>query len=163
MGELGETVSSVRNLSDQLAKVAAMMSPDGQLAHTITNFHRTSEELQLVVSENRAQFRETMRNFTDASGTAKRLTTDREADLRKAIDNFASSAEKMDQLTGRLDSLRAVVQTVASRVEGGEGTLGKLIKDEQLYADLNSTVQSMKVLIEDVKKNPKKYFKFSVF
>jgi phospholipid/cholesterol/gamma-HCH transport system substrate-binding protein len=163
MGEMGETVSAVRGLAVRLEEVAGLLTPEGRLSKTIDNFSRTSEELQLVVTENRAQVNQTMRNFASASGTVKRLTTDRETDLARAMDSFSRSADKMDLLAGRLDSLRAVIQTVATRVEGGEGTLGKLVNDEKLYADLNSSVKSMKELIEDVKRNPRKYFKFSVF
>lgn len=163
MGELGETVSAVRGLSQNLEHVAGLLSPDGTLARTIGNFHRTSEELVLVVSENRAQVRETMQNFATASRTVKHLTTDRETELAQAMDRFASAAEHMDRLTARLDSLRAVIQTVANRVEQGEGTIGKLVRDERLYADLNDSVHSFKALIEDVKEHPRKYFKFSVF
>ena len=69
----------------------------------------------------------------------------------------------MDQLSGRLDSLRAVIHTTTSRVERGEGTLGKLIKDDQLYAELHDSVQSLKELIEDIRAHPKKYLKISFF
>jgi phospholipid/cholesterol/gamma-HCH transport system substrate-binding protein len=163
MGELGETVSAVHGLSERLEDVAGLLAPEGKLAHTIDNFHRTSEELQLVVSENRAQVRETMGNFASASRSVKHLTTDREAELSRAMDNLASAAERMDRLAGRLDSLRAVIHVVASRVEQGEGTIGRLVRDEKLYADLNESVHSIKALIEDVKAHPRKYFKFSVF
>ena len=163
MGEMGETVEAVQALSVRMQEVAVMLSPQGALATTIDNFHRTSEELRLVVSENRASVRETMGNFASASRTARHLTTDREAELARAMDRFGSAAEKMDLLAGRLDSLRAVIHTVAGRVEGGEGTLGRLVNDEKLYNDLNESVRSVKALIEDVKAHPKKYFKFSVF
>lgn len=163
MGELGETVSSVRGLSEQLERVAGMLAPEGRLANTLENFHRTSEELELVVSENRARFRETMQNVTAASRTARRLTTDKEAELAGALDDFASSARTMERLTTRLDSLSAALQTVATRVERGDGTIGKLVNDEKLYTDLNASLQSVKTLIEEIKRNPRKYFKFSVF
>jgi phospholipid/cholesterol/gamma-HCH transport system substrate-binding protein len=163
MGEMAGTIESVRGLSEHLENVAAMLEPRGSLARTIENFQNTSEELHLVVSENRASVRETMKNFSDASRTARNLTTGREAELARAIDRFSAAAEKMDVLATRLDSLRTVIHTVAQKVEGGEGTLGKMVNDDQLYAELNASVKSMKALIEDVKAHPKKYFKFSVF
>jgi phospholipid/cholesterol/gamma-HCH transport system substrate-binding protein len=107
--------------------------------------------------------RATLQNFSDASATAKRLTAGRETELRRALDNFSSAAEKLDRLSGRLDSLRASIQTIASRVEKGDGTLGKLVNDEKLYTELNASVTSLRALIEDVKRNPKKYFKVSGF
>jgi phospholipid/cholesterol/gamma-HCH transport system substrate-binding protein len=163
MGQLGGTIEAVTDLSEQLRDVAVMLNRDDRLAKTIHSFNQTSEELRLTVSENRASLRTTLDNFASASRTAKALTTDREAQLRKALDDFSSAAEKMDHLSGRLDSLRAVIQGLSSKVARGEGTLGKLVTDDKLYADLNSSISSLKALIEDVKANPKKYFKFSVF
>ena len=163
MGQLGSTVEAVARLSERLDTVSEVLTRDGRLAGTIRNFSRTSEELRLAVSENRATLRDAIGNFASASQTAKRLTSGREAELAQTFDKFASAAEKMDVLAGRLDSLRAVVQSVSGRVERGEGTLGKLVNDDQLYADLYTSVRSLKTLIEDIKAHPKKYFKFSVF
>jgi len=163
MGQLGQTVSAVSDLSAQLSEVASTLQKDGQLDTALRNFRTTSEELRMAVEENRALFGETVRNFAATSRTAKSLTVDRETQLKKGIDDFASAAEKLDRLSGRLDSLRAVMQSLSSRVDRGEGTLGKLVTDEKLYDDLNTSVASLRALIEDVKRNPKKYFKFSVF
>ncbi len=163
MSQLSGTVDAVSTIAERLVPLAEALSrPDG-LTGTIGNFNRTSEELRLTVSENRSALHEVVENFAQASRTTKRLTTDREAELKQTLETFSSAAEKMDALTGRLDSLRAVIQTVTVRVERGEGTLGKLVNDDQLYADLNTSVQSLKSLIEDIKANPKKYLKISIF
>jgi phospholipid/cholesterol/gamma-HCH transport system substrate-binding protein len=163
MGSLGSTVDAVNTLSATLGKLATSISSEGKLQSTIHNFSETSEELRLAVSENRALLRSTMENFAAASKTAKTLTTDREAELRKSLEHFSSAAERLDHLTGRLDSLRMVVQRLATKVDRGDGTLGKLVNDERLYTELNASVTSLRALIEDVKANPKKYFKVSVF
>lgn len=163
MSELGETISAMAGLSTQLLEVTGSLRRNGQLSQTLRNFSATSEELKRTVTENRALLNETLRNFAAASRSAKSLTADREPQLRQAIDDFAATAQKMDRLTGRLDSLRAVMQRLSSRVDRGEGTLGKLVTDDKLYADLNTSIASLKSLIDDMRKNPKKYFKFSVF
>jgi phospholipid/cholesterol/gamma-HCH transport system substrate-binding protein len=162
MGQLSQTVDAVGALSVELKNLAGIVR-DGKLTGTIENFNHTSEELRLAVSENRAALRDALGNFAQASKTAKSLTTDREAQLRQTFDNVASAAEKMDRLSGRLDSLRIVLQSVSGRVARGEGTLGKLVQDDRLYAELNDSVRSFKVLIEDIKAHPRKYLKFSVF
>ena len=104
-----------------------------------------------------------MENFHAASKSAKALTTDREVQLRKALDNFSSAADKMDKLTGRLDSLRATIQSVTTKVDKGHGTLGKLVNDEKVYDELKSAVTELKLLIADVKANPKKYLTVKIF
>ena len=163
MGSLGGTVDAVLLLSVQLSKVAQSLSGDGQLSNTIQNFNRTSEELRLAVSENRAVLKATIGNFAAASNTAKHLTADREGELRATLDHFSSAAAKLDNLSGRLDSLSTVLKRLSTRVDDGQGTLGKLVQDDKLYDDLSASVQSLKSLIEEIKKNPKKYFKVSVF
>lgn len=163
MGRIGNSVEAVTALVEDLHDVTQQLKGGGQLAKTMQDFAATSHELRTLVSENRAALSATLQNFSDASKTAKSLTTDRQAQLGKAMDSFSSAAEKMDQLSGRLDSLRASAQTLTSRVNAGDGTLGRLVNDQRLYDDLSSSVSSLKGLIEDIKKNPKKYFKVSVF
>ena len=163
MADMGETVTAMTGLATQLRQVVGTLQRDGRLEKALANFTETSEELRRTVGENRALLNGTLRDFAAASKTARSLTSDREPQIRKAIDDFAASAEKMSQLTGRLDSLRASMQSLSTRIDRGEGTLGKLVTDDKLYDDLNTSVASLKVLIEDIQKHPKKYFKFSVF
>ena len=56
------------------------------------------------------------------------------------------------------------------RIERGEGTFGKLSKDDALYTSLNKTVENLngastdlRELLQDLKKNPKRYVKLSLF
>jgi phospholipid/cholesterol/gamma-HCH transport system substrate-binding protein len=156
MAQLGGTVDAVALLADRLVEVSDMLNQDGRLASTLKNFNRTSEELRLVVSENRAKLNETFDNLSSASKTAKALTTDKEAELKAMLDRFS-------ELSVRLDSLRVVIHSLATKVDSGEGTIGKLVNDDKLYTDLNESVTQLRFLIEDIKKNPKKYFKVSVF
>ena len=140
-----------------------MISANGELAQTLRNFRDTSRELQATVRENRAELRTTVKNFAASSKSVKAITVDREAQLRAAMDHFSSASERLDHLAVRLDSLRGAMQSVTTKVDRGQGTLGKLVNDDKLYTDLNSSVQSFKTLVEDIKKNPKKYLSVHIF
>lgn len=163
MASMGNTVTSVTELATQLRDLSRSIDENGQLTQTLANFRVTSEELRKVVTENRSALKSTLDDFSAAARTAKGLTTDREAELRRTLDQFSQAAENMNRLSGRLDSLRGSIQTMTTKVERGQGSLGKLVNDDQLYKDVNTSVQSLKFLIEDIKKNPKKYLKISVF
>ena len=58
--------------------------------------------------------------------------------------------------TARLDSILAVV-------ESGKGTFGRMMSDTLLYDDTAALMASMKRLMQQIEKDPKKYFKFSIF
>ena len=62
------------------------------------------------------------------------------------------------------------VETLSARTAKGEGSLGKLTTDDELYRRLNEAVNnmnqatlSMNRLVEDVQKNPRKYINLKVF
>jgi phospholipid/cholesterol/gamma-HCH transport system substrate-binding protein len=163
MAGMGATVDAITDLAAQLKKVADVMDKDGNLDKTMTNFRNTSEELKAAVTENRAVLKQTLANLNAASRSAKALTTDREAELAHTLDSFERSAVSMERLTSRLDSLRASLQTASNKIERGDGTLGKLINDPRLYDDAKASMVEFRLLIEDIRKNPKKYVNVKVF
>ena len=163
MASMGGAVDNVNRITTPLSRIADAMDKNGDLATAVRNFRETSENLKLAVQENRVSLRQALGDFAAMSKTARGLTTDREVQLRRTLDNFSQAADHMNQMAMRLDSLRASLQTITSRVEHGQGTLGKLVNDDRVYRDLNGSIQSLKALIEDIKANPKKYLKVSVF
>jgi phospholipid/cholesterol/gamma-HCH transport system substrate-binding protein len=163
MADVGRASGSVAVIARQLDSLAVAVNQGGGLTASIENFRRTSEELALAVAENRTALRTTMTNFSATSTSAKELVVDRQESLEAALDHFVSAAANLDRVSGKLDSLRASLQGAASRLDRGEGTLGRLMKDDRLYTDLEASVRGLRLLIADLKANPRKYFKLSVF
>lgn len=163
MAELGKSVGAISSIAGQLQKLATTLEKEGDFRRTVKNFDETSEQLKLAVQENRVLLRRTLEDFSSAARTTRGLTTDREAELRKTLDQFSQAAENMNRLSGRLDSLRATMQQVAGKVDRGDGTLGRLVNDDSLYIQVRNTTTSLQALIDDIKKNPKKYVHVSVF
>jgi phospholipid/cholesterol/gamma-HCH transport system substrate-binding protein len=163
MADVGRASGSVTAIARQLDSLAVSMNRGGGMAATVESFQRTSRDLEQAVAENRAALRTTMENFSATSTATKELVVDHQADLQQALDHFTSAAGNLDRVSGRLDSLRASLQGAASRLDRGEGTVGKLMTDERLYADLQGSVRELRALIADIKTNPRKYLRFSVF
>ena len=67
------------------------------------------------------------------------------------------------KLVASLEESLDNIQQITTALENGEGTMGKLMKDSTLYNRLNSTTDAAIQLLEDLKKNPKRYVHFSVF
>ena len=160
---VGGAIDAISELAQQLKALADALDKNGNLTSTLQNFHSTSEDLKATVAENRVLLRQTLTNLSAASKTAKSLTTDREAELRHTLESFERSAAGLERLTTRLDSLRASLQSVSSKVDRGDGSLGKLVNDPKLYDEARQTVSELKALIADIKANPKKYVNVKVF
>jgi phospholipid/cholesterol/gamma-HCH transport system substrate-binding protein len=63
----------------------------------------------------------------------------------------------------RLASSTAHADSILGAISAGRGTFGRLYADSTLYDDTKALMASMKRLMAEIEKNPKKYFKFSIF
>ena len=55
------------------------------------------------------------------------------------------------------------IADIADKINKGEGTIGMLIHNDSLYYQLEKSAADLNKLLEDIKKNPKKYVRFSLF
>ncbi|MBI3538961.1 MAG: MCE family protein [Candidatus Eisenbacteria bacterium] len=163
MGDVALTISAVTDLTAQLTQLAGTADKHGDVTSTLANVRGTSEELRAMVAENRKALSLAMNDFAATARATRALTADREAQLGKTLDHVSSAAEKFDRLSGRLDSLEASLRSVTGKIDRGEGTVGQLVNDRKLYTDLSATIDSLRSLVSDIKKNPKRYLRVSVF
>jgi phospholipid/cholesterol/gamma-HCH transport system substrate-binding protein len=70
--------------------------------------------------------------------------------------NDATLHQKLASGTARADSILGAISS-------GRGTFGRLYSDSTLYDDTKALMGSMRRLMAEIEKNPKKYFKFSIF
>ncbi len=110
-------------------------------------------------------------------GTIGRLMTDKELydranravkelnDLAIRLNNQNGTLVKLTDpaLYQRLEALTSRGEQLLNKVENGEGTIGKLVTKDELYTRADKLLSEMEEFLADVRKNPTKYFKFSVF
>jgi phospholipid/cholesterol/gamma-HCH transport system substrate-binding protein len=91
-------------------------------------------------------------------------------DLERATKRLDEITERASRVASSLERSAKSAEEVMGRLERGEGTLGKLTRDDALYKDASGAVKSLQqaanelsTLVADVRKNPKRYLKFSVF
>ena len=119
-----------------------------QMSHTATELAARMTDTQARVADRlihlAASFDSLSWRMQHGEGSLAQLMTS--GDLHR---NLASS-------TARMDSVMALM-------ESGHGSFGRLLADSTLYDDTRALMGSMKRLMAEIEKNPKKYFKFSVF
>ena len=63
----------------------------------------------------------------------------------------------------KVDRAMANVEQTTAKLNSNEGTLGLLMRDAELYNNMNATMQSADSLLIDLRQHPKRYVHFSVF
>ena len=74
-----------------------------------------------------------------------------------------SGVESAAQLAFRHHNPSTPLETILQRMERGEGTLGKLLKDDKLYSNMDRLMVNLDGLVVDLKENPKRYLNISIF
>jgi phospholipid/cholesterol/gamma-HCH transport system substrate-binding protein len=85
------------------------------------------------------------------------------ADLRKAAADLREVTEAASQNKVSMVQALQSADSILRRIERGQGTLGMLASDTMLYREATLTFQEARALIADIRNNPKKYLKVSVF
>jgi len=78
------------------------------------------------------------------------------ANLRSLSRAAAGQQQAFARIVARTDSMM-------ERIQSGQGTLGRLSRDTTLYTETLETVRTLRALLLDVQRNPRRYFQFSVF
>ncbi len=126
------------------------------------------KQLSAVTAEQRKQLQALMTSLNKSAQGVEKATSGPE--LQDAVKRLDALSQKLETLTESFDRSARSAETILGRVERGEGTLGRMSKDDSLYlnaneavVNLNHTIEEMKKLTEDIRKQPKKYFKLSLF
>lgn len=120
------------------------------LTATVSNFKKASGTLNSLLDGNKDKLDNT---FTNLDKMASNMAT--------ISDSLATLElnETMEQMQGTLKRFDNII----AGIENGEGSVGKLLKDDKLYDNLNGASLQMEQLLEDMKLNPKRYVHFSLF
>lgn len=129
---------------------AGLKKTIAELNSTLTSFKQLSFSANGLISKNDENIAIILENFKTTSQNLSQLSTElKEANLDDTLEN--------------LNKTVASLSTVLSAVENGEGSMGKLLKDDGLYNNLEGASLQLEQLLQDMKLNPKRYVHFSLF
>lgn len=95
------------------------------------------------------------------------LSAQRE-DFEVILNNFKVFSEDLaasdvSEAISQIDETMNSLDLVLTDINSGQGSLGKLVKDGQLYTDMSASMSQLELLLEDLREHPKRYVHFSLF
>ncbi len=163
MGKMGEIMDQLGRLVANLEGVLGTKWSRESMIQTIKNLEEISRDMSALLDRNKGKLNQTMDNLSSSSAELKRFVDDNKGKLQTTVDNFGEASAKLDNIVTALDTISISLKQLTSKIESGEGTLGQLISDTTLYEQIKETTQHVDDLILDIRKNPKKYLKVTVF
>lgn len=184
--EDGDTLRSSRNrdLMDMAGSELDFFKQ--KIAQVTGDLSRTLDNLNRLLESNEATISGTLTHLNDMTGDMAAVLSSEKNNLRAAVDNLTAFSEMLGQNAPRIDSIvgsvnrltaqlseeefaRRLTESVEglnalmARIEGGEGTLGRLMDDPALYDSLTVASGNLAALLADLKEYPGRYVHFSLF
>jgi phospholipid/cholesterol/gamma-HCH transport system substrate-binding protein len=168
--QLTPTLTKVRNTLDSLNSVFGSINglinseAKNNLQQTLANLNRASSALNGLLDNQTGPLARTLNNASDITAELKKNTEN----ITSTISNAKTASEKLAalQIQPTIDSLGALIsqlKVTVTKISSPNGTLGALISDKQLYNKLNDAILSAEILMDDLRKNPKRYVNLSIF
>ncbi len=165
---------------DQAVKnLQRSISDFSSVADRINTFAEQQTEIIGAVSRDVQQTSSLVRTTAKSlQATVARVdSATRDGQLSDIVQNTRAVSEGLLAAVGQLGEIVSVAHSnrgsveriiqgadsVISRLESQSGTLGKLVADSALYVEATQAIRELRSLVADIKENPRKYFKFSVF
>jgi phospholipid/cholesterol/gamma-HCH transport system substrate-binding protein len=93
----------------------------------------------------------------------KNAGTDFRKEMAETGQESRDSLAKVERAADQTAALAAKLDEIAGKIGRGEGSMGALVNDGTAVSNLQATLKELQTLLANISKNPKKYFKFSIF
>ena len=173
--------AGIDELKEQLASVIASVDTIGlslksafllndsansafMLKNTLVNLEASTRHLNAILAGSEGKVGNVVTQLEQLSSTLSQATPQ----INGIIENVNHISDSLAQSNIRalLTDAQATVanlNAVTTKIEQGNGTAGMLINNQELYQNVTNTMESLNVLLQDLKANPSKYVNITVF
>lgn len=166
---VGRIADLVEKVAQQLAGSIGSEEGGNNLRSTLKNLAEATEAINLTVRENRTVINETLRNVD-------RITSVNEPEINKILVNvrvitedvkqllaaqggkdgkngeLRDTVERVNRASQSLESALGHIDSVAGRIDRGEGTVGRLTKDEALINEVQGVAEGVNDYVDSLRR-----------
>lgn len=157
-----EIVDKLNSALDGINRVLSEKNTQ-ELSVTLANLRSISDNVDKVVGDESANLTRIIDNLAVLSASLKKMTPD----LERGASNLAVLSDTLRAQGPTLIASAAGsiynLNMILAKINSSQGSAGKLINETELYDNLNATIESLRLLMDDLKANPKKYINVTVF
>ncbi|MDG2475542.1 MAG: MlaD family protein [Flavobacteriaceae bacterium] len=134
-----------------------------------------NKETQNDIKESLNTLTSAVKAINNSSLIIEKTLTEKNTQINNSIDNIESITTNLSNVSKELNNFGIAgvlsnleksvdgINLIVSNLNSDNSSLGKLISNDDVYENLNLSIESLNLLINDIKTNPKKYVHFSVF
>jgi phospholipid/cholesterol/gamma-HCH transport system substrate-binding protein len=162
--QIADILKDVKAVTGTLKNTVGSDQGQAQIGEILKNLAEVTEQLNKTVRENREGVKQTIDNVNAITSTSKpeiqqillnvrvmteelRKMTEKGKDADGKGGEVRTTIERVERASASLESALAHADNVAARIDKGEGTVGRLTKDETLVNEVESVVEDVGELV----------------
>lgn len=160
-GGLDALQAKADTIAISLLRITKALESELVTSGTLRSLRETASGVNRVVDRILAAVDEQNKNITATLASIRGAVDS--AQFGRTSAALRETAAHADTMIAQLRSNSTQIQAVLARMERGEGTAGRVLTDSLLYKDVRRVIATTDSLLTDIKKNPRKYFNFSIW
>jgi phospholipid/cholesterol/gamma-HCH transport system substrate-binding protein len=162
--DLAQIMTRVDSIGQNVERMTRAMDMELVQAGGVKDLRRTIASTTSLATELQSIAAEQNRNLTATLAAYRRAATAIDsARIDSTLRSFSLTSQNFAKLATSLDSASRQLNVALAKLNTGEGSAGRLLTDTSLYRDVRNLVGSVDSLMNDFKKNPRKYINLRIF
>lgn len=167
VAQLRSVVASVDTIGQNLKlafRTEDSLNGGTMIKNTLENLEHTTADLSKLLAVNGGKVNNVVAQLDVLSKTLGEAAPKIDAIVGN-IDNITDSLAKANirTLVNNAQSTVDNANALIAGVNSGQGTVGQLMQNDSLFRSLNNTIESLDLLVKDIKANPSRYINVTVF
>lgn len=163
MGAAGSILDELAETSRNLREILEGITGEGKLHSTIDDLALASENLRAITTDNQPRLAGALENLQRVSARMDSLMAAHYTTLDSSMASFGRAGSRVEVAVENLSRASDDLKDITGRLRAGEGSLGKLLTEEELVDKLTATLAGLDSLITDIKLHPGRYVTLKLF
>ncbi len=149
MASVDIVLLNINSLLDEKAKNDLKKSFSA-LGQTLTSLNQMTLTTNEILISNKGKLNNVVTNFEAVSENFEKISDSlAQANLKQTVQNLEKTLASVDKIMTNLDA--------------GNGSMGKLLKDDKMYENFTKSSKELELLLQDLRLNPTRYVNVSLF
>jgi phospholipid/cholesterol/gamma-HCH transport system substrate-binding protein len=153
-------------LDSVISSVDQIMNPKfkKEFSGTLTHLNNTTASLDHTLGSKEKELSATIDNISQFT----QMLADNSGKMTKTFNKLSTISDSLSaaDIKTSVDNLKKSLKNAAlitDKVAEGKGSAGQFFTNDSLYTNLSGSLESLNLLLKDLKANPKRYVHFSLF
>ena len=160
------------NMRNLLKNANILLDPerDKSIKSSLAGVHDLTVELQKTLKRESVQINRVVANMDSLVSNVRDLSDTERNKVSNTLDNLEDTSGRLSAMMDELQTTTTALDNILTRMDRGEGTIGKLLQDERLYEDavrvagkMDRLVTNLDELVVDLRSNPGRYVTVEIF